>query len=173
MSNLIKKASLFTFLIISIAFITPMILNAQDVQFVYSVVGGNTWTWTELASPTVFDSGTVYFKVQGVSADPSGGGSGYLVFYNAYFGGGFDAVNGNFQFSAHFIPDNQAQLYTGTEQNPTFSTGVFYGFDNLFNSNATLVISDVAVPEPSTYAILAGTLAIGALAAAKRRKVSV
>jgi hypothetical protein len=177
MASLFQKISLFTCLIISTAFIAPMVLHAQNDLFLYTINTTPTptvFTWIEPATVTPISTtcGGVCFQIAGVSGDPSGAGAGsYLQFINGK-GNGMEPFNGtsitnNFVLSS--LTNNK--LFNVPITSPTFIIGSYPG--TVGGITATLVISAIATPEPSTYLTLAGCLAIGALAAAKRRKVSV
>lgn len=166
-----KKIYLFTLLILSITFIAPMIANAQTVKFVYSVTGGNTYTWIEPLNPDPLNPTVTRFSLPGVAGDPSGAGPGSrLDFYT------LEALGGFVSFTPGVVTADfrSSQLFTGTTSDPTFRIGTFLGIEAVSGvaQLATLTISAVPIPEPSTYAILGGSLALLAIAVAKRKKTA-
>jgi hypothetical protein len=168
MKMTIKTPILFTLLLLSVAWLIPANLSAQTDQFIYSV-SGNTFTWTEPASPTpsVFFTGAS-FSLPGTSSNPAGNG-GQLIFYNMAFGGGFAALTQSNVSTDNFVTNPMSQLYTGPESNPTFLLGTFTGFDFQRGGSATLSITAVT-PEPETYATLGGFLILLFLANYMRRR---
>ncbi len=108
--------------------------------------------------PGVFQYGTTISYLQDIQ------------FFNADLGGGFinldpaDKVG-----TSSYLVTYGAQLYTGSEAAPTMLTGRFTLFDAF--SNAPLLLSVTAVPEPGTWAML--ILGFGIAGFALRRRTAV
>lgn len=90
-----------------------------------------------------------------------------MYFYNAdYAGGIFGASN--------ITATDGPQLYTGPENAPTLLTGTFALTDHYWHSPLTLTVTEVAsVPEPLTWAMMAGGFALTGAAMRRRNKAGV
>lgn len=92
-----------------------------------------------------------------------------ITFYTPALDGGFEIYD--FNADALLVATTGPQLYTGPETNPTFTLGTFDLTDFDGPGLYTLTISavtDAAVPEPATGALLLGGLAL--LATARKRR---
>jgi hypothetical protein len=132
---------------------------------------GTTFTFTLPSSPVPSASSAgVGFEVDGVTASgPSGTQSIDVAFYD----NPGSVINGGFGYAGFGSVDFSSgpQVFTGTEADPSFLTGVFNLIDTSTGAQTTLTITgDSPVPEPSTFALL-GTGILG-LAGATRRKFS-
>jgi PEP-CTERM motif len=85
--------------------------------------------------------------------------TGTLDFYNVSDAGGFDLFPGADLLINAFGP----QLYTGTEDAPTFLTGTFSLTDYASVDGQAFggTLNVTSVPEPSTLSLLAVGVAIG------------
>jgi PEP-CTERM motif len=135
--------------------------KADDV-FTYQI-GGNTFTWQLPGTPTIspgnfstnvfFTIPTVSYSENGVAQPPE-----LFDFFPSGNGGGFDLFNG----TSYLLDEYGAQLYTGSESDPTFVPGT-YDLTELSGAAGTLVITGPSgtVPEPGSLALLAtGILAL-------------
>jgi hypothetical protein len=89
-----------------------------------------------------------------------------MYFYNADYGGG---IFGQSNITATDGP----QLYTGPENAPTLLTGTFALTDYYWHSPLTLTVTEIAsVPEPLTWAMMAGGFALTGAAMRRRNKTA-
>ena len=127
--------------------------------FTYTEVSGGlvyTATWQSLATPDSFNSGFDFLSQVSIDLSVDGfpmvtGEAAELTFYNQTSGSGelFDAFG---LFGLQGI----GQLYSGSEDSPTFAAGTYTGTDPYNNgTEATLVIS---APEPSSLLLLSSAL---------------
>jgi hypothetical protein len=152
-------------------FLLPLVVlsgapQAQADTFVYKV-DGNTFEWQLPSSPTPdFVDSTLFFQINNVSFTENGAGdTGTFSFFSTADGGGLalDTI------STTSINAFGAQLYTGTEANPTFLTGVFSL--NEGSSTSTDIGTLTITPEPSTLLLLFGGL-VGGVGSLLRRRVN-
>ncbi len=162
------------------AFAAASVAKADDVDSFTYTVAGDTFVWQLLASPNVDPSIFGGFMVSNVGVSENGGAPVLteLAFFPDSAGGGF-----GFNIPTFFADVFGDQLYTGPDATPTFKLGTFPkpGTDTTLKDfgtpspdggvtgiDATLVISKVSVPEPSTYMLLiVGSL--GLLLVTKRK----
>jgi len=102
-----------------------------------------------------------------------------LTFYNAAIGGGFEIYD--FYNDNYLVVTDGTQLYSGSEETPTFLTGTFGLTEYQGTGTYTLTITDLDagpgpgpdpdptdVPEPATAAMLLGGL--GLMYASRKRR---
>jgi hypothetical protein len=98
-----------------------------------------------------------------------------MAFYNEAFGGGLEILD--FYGNNLLLSTEGFQLYTGSEDNPTFRLGTFALTEYLGAGRYSLTVTDldalpeppVDVPEPASAALLLGGLGV-LLASRKRRQ---
>ena len=94
----------------------------------------------------------------------------FLAFYNSTFLGGFAAFFSGSSFDFNLIGP---QLFTGSEDSPTISTGSFPLLD-FDGGKFNLVVGTVATPEPSTIVLLSfGVLAMGLATIGFKRRFAI
>lgn len=137
---------------------------AGTYQFTLS--GNATAAFSLDSSPNPTSNGLDDFTIAGVNGTFNGAPTTFdLVFYDTSESGGFD-ISGLLSLAGD-------QLFTGSTSSPTFIPGTYtlstYGStDNAFS--LTISSSDIAVPEPGSWAMmLIGLAALGA--AARRAKL--
>lgn len=93
-----------------------------------------------------------------------------ITFYSAAAGGGL--VIEDYYGGYGLVVTDGPQLYTGTEANPVFKLGTFSLTEYEGSGTYTLSISQAvaAVPEPETYAMLLGGLALMGAMLRRRRQ---
>jgi hypothetical protein len=152
--------------------------SAELLQF--TLTGPYAAVWFIDSSPTPDAVGTDSFVLQDVSGNYSEipGNTGtvnYLAdfeFYNADFGGGFFARN--FYDGNDLLTTDGAQLFGGTVDAPTFTSGSYtltdYS-DESISYNLTIGSAALpAVPEPASWALM--ILGFGAVGSAMRYRRS-
>ena len=145
--------------------------HADTYDFV--LTGSYSAHWQLQSSPTPDDSADgLAFALYDVAGTFPGASTGVvdLIFFQGDIGGGL-AID-DFAGENTLAVTDGPQLYTGTEDAPTFRLGTFAMTEYDGNGTYTLTITNVtAVPEPESYAmLLAGMGALG-FVAARRRKV--
>jgi len=138
--------------------------------------GGNTFTWQLPSSPTIsadnylpglaFAISDVTYSENDIPQNPAS-----LIFSSLPDGGGFflfDTVQGILSFGS--------QLYSGTEDAPTFLEGTF-SLPDYFSPDGNVIpatLTITSVPEPSSTMLLGmGMLALFGLALKKRSPSSI
>lgn len=152
------------------------IANAALYQF--QLTGSYNASWQFDSNPTpdepVEGAGFVLFDVGGTFPGASTGVVD-LTFYTAEAGGGLQIDD--FYAGDTLLVTDGVQLYTGTEDFPTFLLGTFNMTEFDGNGTYVLTVTEVnaptdpdpsPVPEPASGAILLGGL--GALYAARKRR---
>jgi hypothetical protein len=143
-------------------FVSVGAASADSLQFVVSSQAGSG-TFTLLRSPTVTSfSNAKDFTVTVNNGNISLLGYSFLAppfmlgFWNTSAGGGFGLVVPNLGY----LQLQGAQMFTGPDSAPTFSTGTYF-----FNTGSGLITVNVtAVPEPSTLLLLGfGLVGLGLL----------
>lgn len=172
-SKVINTLVLMLSLALFTTLLSPTTLQAQQTQFFYTV-NGESWTWVlpQTPIPPVYNSDA--FGVPSVMDDPGGGDPNlYELFWSVSTGGGLLISTTNLTDAViDFWPTTGAQFFSGTVTSPILNVyGTFYGTDLVAGgASASLTISPLAVPEPATYLTLAGCLALGAIAVARKKK---
>ena len=157
MRVLVKALSL-----LAIAASAPLAARADS----FTLTGeGNTFTFSLAASPIVTPI-SFGFIIQGITVTENGVSTtnSTLTFYDSDFGGGLVV-----QPNPSTLVFDSDQLFTGTNDDPTFLLGKFKLTDDIDGAKYKLVIAADApsdpspIPEPSGLALLA----TGALAGAE------
>jgi hypothetical protein len=143
----------------------PVKADSTSETMTYTISGPTTASFTISMSsgPGWSDDGTAFtmeplvLTVDGTSMTDT------VVFFNSSDLGGLNSV-----FSC--LPDLIGpQLYTGSESDPTFLTGVFQLFDMETGAAYTLTACETpAMPEPSTILMLVSGLALVGLGFKRR-----
>jgi PEP-CTERM motif len=135
----------------------PAKADSSSETMTYTISGPTTASFTisMSAGPSWSDDGTAFtmdpidLTVDGTSMTDT------VVFFNSSELGGLNSVSS-------CLPDLIGpQLYTGSESDPTFLTGVFQLFDMETGAAYTLTVCETpAMPEPSTILMLVSGLAL-------------
>jgi PEP-CTERM motif len=162
MKAALKFAAMFAVLF----FLSAIPANADSSgTMTYTLSGPTAATFTITMSSTPgWSDGGVAFTMEPVDLTVDGGTmTDTIVFFNSSDLGGLNSV-----FSC--LPDLIGpQLYTGSESDPTFLTGVFELFDISTGAEYTLTACETpAMPEPSTVLMLVSGLALVGLGFKRR-----
>lgn len=144
--------------------------QADTYQFTLSGDYSASWQLTSSPLPDIAGDGQS-FTLWDVAGSFPGATQALadLTFYHADLGGGFEIDD--FYGDATLLITDGAQLYTGTEDSPTFTLGTFHLTEYQGTGNYTLTVTNVsAVPEPASVALLLGGLGLMGTAAARRRR---
>jgi len=112
-----------------------------------------SWTMSENPTVTVDSPGIFFVEVSDFVVDDVWC-PGDVYFFSSEQGGGLNSL-------IDFTNLLGAQLYTGTESNPTFSNNVFYLTDG--DNGTAEVLTVMQAPEPTTLLLLGSGLAAIAL----------
>jgi hypothetical protein len=151
-------------LALALAVVAAPIAKADTLDF--TITGqGSTYTFSVDSSPAPdLDVAGVFFRLDNVlvNVDNMFGQTSNINFFNSFASGGLSLVDlGNLALSG-------PQLYTGTEDTPTFNTGQFTLTSGINTYNLTIAPETSPVPEPSTLALLS-TGAFAAISSLRRR----
>lgn len=151
------------------------VANAATYQF--NLTGGYTASWTlnSTVSPDVVYDGEGF-----ILEDIDGNFPGSLInfvdlsFYSTAIGGGLEILD--YYGDTLLLSTDGFQLYTGSEDSPTFRLGTFALTEYQGTETYTLTVTDLDavpppsndVPEPATGALLFAGL--GLMAAARKRR---
>lgn len=148
--------------------------NAALYQFTLTGAYNASWTMNSTVTPDdpYPDQGFILWDVEG-SFPGAVEGVVDLIFYNAALDGGLEIDD--FYGETVLVLTDGPQLYTGSEELPTFLLGTFTLQDLVNGGTYTLTVADAAVvppttdvPEPASGALLLGGL--GMLYAARKRR---
>ena len=127
------------------------------------------------SDPTPDDGiGGLYFTIWDVPGfDDAVFGVADVSFFSSGFGGGL-GIEDFYGLNTLVVTDGP-QLYTGTEEAPTFLTGTFALTEYQGSGTYTLTISELTadVPEPASWAMMLGGFGAIGGAMRSRRKTSV
>lgn len=146
-------------------------VGAQADTYQFTLSGDYNATWLLASSPTPDDygdgAGFVIWDVEGF--DDAAFGVADVYFWHVDQGGGL-SIDDYYGETTLLIADGP-QLYTGTEDAPTFTLGTFSLSEYQGSGTYTLTVTNVsAVPEPASVALLLGGLGLVGAAAARRRR---
>ncbi len=154
------------------AALTAAAAAAQADTYQFTLTGAYNASWQLQSTVTpdeVYDGqGFILYDQLGFP----GASQGYvdLYFYNADLeGGGLEIYD--YYGDVSLMAGLGAQLYSGTEDSPTFNVGTYTLTQYQSTETYTLTITNIsAVPEPASMALLLGGLGLVGAAAARRRR---
>ena len=157
---------LFTSTAIAASLLCAGVANAELYQF--SISGDYTASWqldTDVAPDlSLPESGLTYFDVVGVFPNAVFDIAD-ISFFHSKVGGGLSLDDFNSEQTL-LIADGP-QLYGGSEDNPTFTTGSYALTE--FDGTGTYTLTISAVPEPATYGMMLGGMALVGFALRRRQ----
>ena len=135
--------------------------------YTFTITGDYSASWQMDSMPVPNDAFHGVFTVYPVPGFPDAlTGFAWLTFYDAFSGGGLSIVD--FPGMQQLLAADGEQLYTGTELEPAFKLGTF-ALSEARGGDGTYSLTISPVPEPATYALLLGGMAVVGAAAARRR----
>ena len=147
---------------------------AQAATLLFTITGDLNAQFELESSPTpdlAVDG--FLFVINGISGFPGATtGLADVGFYNGNFGGGMLALDS--ATDGYLLDAPGPQLFSGTESAPTFVTGIYELTGLLTPGNFTLTIASITpVPEPASWALMIGGMALAGAALRRRPTVRV
>jgi hypothetical protein len=150
-------------LVLAFAALFPLSSAANAAVYLFTLTGPNTASFSLNSSPIPNSTGVGSFTLLNVAGTFNGSATtfGSISFFDVPHDGGFGA--------GASLDLGGPQLFTGTLTNPTFTLGTFSLTDGGFVPNYTLTITNAAVPEPATWAMM--LLGFGAIGLSMRGRL--
>lgn len=145
------------------------VAHADTYQFKLSGDYTASWQLESSAIPGGYQIGTgmVFGDVEGFPDALFGVAD--IYFWNGDIGGGLQ-INDYYGGDYALVSTDGPQLYTGTEDAPTFKLGTFALTEYQGTGTYTLTVTNIsAVPEPATIAMLLGGLGVVGFTARRRQ----